>query len=197
MVSSFNYAYKLIRESSAILHKENYWIAWFVPSRTSHLLNLETLEYRRLFRDLTLYYKVVHNLTPWAPSDFFNIVIPPHNLHSVHHDFNMRKPLCRTNIFVNDFFNRRVCAWNSLPSFIVNSKSMLRLSVLLYLLSCIIVVFIVLYCSILLLVQSVILHVNLIMVSHLAVLYHVTTIECASFTSLTFITVFIAYLLNY
>jgi len=26
-----------------------------------------------------------------------------HNLHSVHHDFNNRKPLCRTNIFANDF----------------------------------------------------------------------------------------------
>jgi len=29
-----------------------------------------------------------------------------------------------TNIFANDFFNRRVSAWNSLPSFIVNSKSL-------------------------------------------------------------------------
>jgi len=68
-----------------------------------------------------MYYKVVHNLTPWAPSDYS--VIPPHNLHSVHHDFNIRKSLCRTNIFANDFFIRRVSAWNSLPSFIVNSKS--------------------------------------------------------------------------
>jgi len=70
-----------------------------------------------------MYYKVFHNLTPWAPSDYFNIVIPPHNLHSVHRNFKIRKPLCRTNIFANDFFNRRISAWNSLPSFIVNSKS--------------------------------------------------------------------------
>ena len=87
------------------------------------VLNLETLEHRRLSSDLTMYYKVFHNLTPWAPSDYFNVFIPPHDLHSVHHDFNIRKPLCRTNIFANDFFNRRVSAWNSLPSFIVNSKS--------------------------------------------------------------------------
>jgi len=40
-----------------------------------------------------MYYKVFHNLTPWAPSDYVNIVIPPHNIHSVHHDFNIRKPL--------------------------------------------------------------------------------------------------------
>jgi len=70
-----------------------------------------------------MYYKVFHNLTSWALSENFSIVIPPHNLHSVHHDFNIRKPLCRTNIFANDCFNRRVSAWNSLPSFIVNSNS--------------------------------------------------------------------------
>jgi len=87
------------------------------------VFNLDTLEYRRLSSDLTMYYNVLHNLTPWAPSDNFNIVIPPHNLHSVHHDFNIRKPLCRTNIFANDFFNSRVSAWNSLRSFIINSKS--------------------------------------------------------------------------
>jgi len=88
------------------------------------VLNLETLEYRRLSSDLTLYYKVFHNLAPWAPSGYFNIVIPPHNLHSVHHDFNIRKPLRRTNIFANDFLpNRCVSAWNGLPSFIVNSKT--------------------------------------------------------------------------
>jgi len=86
------------------------------------VLNLETLEYLRLSSNLTMYYKVFHNLTPWAPS-YFNIVIPSHNLHSVHHDFNIRKPLRRTNIFANDYFNRRVSAWYSLSSFIVNSKS--------------------------------------------------------------------------
>jgi len=87
------------------------------------VLNLVTLEYRRLSSDLAMYYKVFHNLTPCAPSGYFNIVIPPHNFYSVHHDFNIRKPLCRTNTFASDFVNRRVSAWNSLPSFIVNSKS--------------------------------------------------------------------------
>jgi len=87
------------------------------------VLNLEILECRSLSSDLTMYYKVFHNLTPWDSSNYFNVVFPPHNLHSVHHDFNIRKPLCRTNIFANDFFNRRVYAWNCLPSVIVNSKS--------------------------------------------------------------------------
>jgi len=94
------------------------------------VLNLETLEYRRLSSDLTMYYKVFHTLTPWAPSDYFNIVIPPHNLHSVQNDFNIRVPLCR--IFANDFINHRVSAWNSLPIVLSLIQSLLlRLSVLL------------------------------------------------------------------
>ena len=87
------------------------------------LLNLNTLEYRRLSSDLTLYYKVFNNLTPWSPSEYFNVSVPPYSLHFISHVFNIRKPLCRTNNFENDLFNRCVSAWNSLPSFLVNSKS--------------------------------------------------------------------------
>ena len=47
------------------------------------VLNLEALEHRRLSSDLTLYYEVFHNLTPWAPSDYFNVFITPHDLHSL------------------------------------------------------------------------------------------------------------------
>ena len=87
------------------------------------LLNLDTLEYRRLACDLTLYYKVFNNLTPWSPNEYFNVSAPPYCLHSISHDYNIRKPMCRTNAFENDFYNRCVSAWNSLPSFVVKSKS--------------------------------------------------------------------------
>ena len=87
------------------------------------LLNLDTLEYRRLACDLTLYYKVFNNLTPWSPNEYFNVSVPPYSLHSISHDYNIRKPMCRTNAFENDFYNRCVSAWNSLPSFVVKSKS--------------------------------------------------------------------------
>ena len=40
------------------------------------LPNLDTLEYRRLSSDLTLYYKVFKNLTPWSPSEYFNVSLP-------------------------------------------------------------------------------------------------------------------------
>jgi len=85
-------------------------------------LNLETLEHRRLSCVRTMYYKVFHNITPLVPRDYFNVIIPPYDLHSVYHDFNTRKPLCRTNTNANDIFTRCVSAWNSFPSVIFNSN---------------------------------------------------------------------------
>jgi len=79
-------------------------------------------EYRRLSCDLTLYYNKFNNLTPWSPSEYVNVSMPPYSLHSVYHDFNIRKPMCQNNSFEHDFFNRCVSAWNSLPSSLVKSK---------------------------------------------------------------------------
>jgi len=61
------------------------------------ILNFDTLEYRCLSCDLTLYCKIFNNLTPRSPSEYFNVSIPPYSLHSVYHDFNIRKPMCQTN----------------------------------------------------------------------------------------------------
>jgi len=87
------------------------------------VLNLDTLEYRRLSCDLTFYYRIFNYLTPWSPSEYFNVSKPRYSLHSVYRDFNIRKPMCKTNSFENDFFNRCASAWNSLPSSLVKSKS--------------------------------------------------------------------------
>jgi len=87
------------------------------------ILNLDTLEYRRLSCDLTLYYRIFNNPTPWSPSEYFNVSMPPYSLYSVYHDFTIRKPMCRTNAFENDFFNRCVSVGNSLTSSLVKSKS--------------------------------------------------------------------------
>jgi len=84
--------------------------------------NLDTLEYHRLSCDLIMYYKIFNNLTSWSPSEYFNVSMSPYSLHSVYHDFNIRKPMCRTNSYENDFFNRCVSAWNSSPSSLVKSK---------------------------------------------------------------------------
>ena len=55
------------------------------------LLNLDTLEYRRLACDLALYYEVFNNLTPWSPYEYLNVSVPPYSLHSIPHDYKMRK----------------------------------------------------------------------------------------------------------
>jgi len=86
------------------------------------ILNLDTLEYLRVSCDLTMYYKIFNNPTPWSPSEYFNVRMPPYSLHYVYHDFNIRKSMCRTNSFENDFFNWCVSTWNSLPSSLVKSK---------------------------------------------------------------------------
>jgi len=85
---------------------------------------LSLSEYRRLSCDLTLYCrpKIFNNLTPRSPSEYFNVSMAPYSLHSVYRDFNIRKPMCRTNSFEKNFFNRRVSAWNSLSSSLVKSK---------------------------------------------------------------------------
>jgi len=81
-----------------------------------------------------VYYKI-NNLTPWFPSEYFHVSMPPYSLHSVYHDFNIRKPMCRTNSFENDFFNRCVSAWNSLPSSPLSNQNMSpRLNIILNLL---------------------------------------------------------------
>jgi len=61
-------------------------------------LELNTLECRRLKADLILYYKIMHNLTPWPIERYFNM-----SLHSRHtrlaesiSDFHISAPFCRT-----------------------------------------------------------------------------------------------------
>jgi len=87
------------------------------------ILNLDIIENRRLSCDLTLYYKIFNNLTSWSSSEYFNVSMPPYSLHAIYHDLNIRKPMCQTNSFENDFFNRCVSALSSLPSSLVKSKS--------------------------------------------------------------------------
>jgi len=86
------------------------------------ILNFDTLDYRRLPCDLTLYYKIFNKLTTWSPREYFHVSMPLYSLHFIYYDFNIRKPVFRTNSFENDFFNRCVSDCSSLPSSLVKSK---------------------------------------------------------------------------
>ena len=84
-------------------------------------LNLEPLELRRLKNDLVLYYKCLNNLVA-LPSDVYFC----QNLQASQTRSGGNRlivPLCSTNHFKNDFFNRCLNCYNNLPAHVVNANS--------------------------------------------------------------------------
>jgi hypothetical protein len=78
------------------------------------MLNLESLELRRLHFDLIFYYKVFNHLTPFDPDIVFNMYIPPPSLRS--NSEIIKKPLKISERSIADIFYRSIDAWNGLPS---------------------------------------------------------------------------------
>ena len=72
------------------------------------VLNLETLELRRLRFDLIFYYKVFNHLTPFDPDLIFTLYIPPNCLHS--NEPFILKPITVPNKFLSTTFYRAVDA---------------------------------------------------------------------------------------
>jgi len=85
-------------------------------------LNLETLELRRLYYDLTYYYKILHHLTPHNPDDFFTFHNPPAN--SRNPQQVLTKPVRGSRNFFSTFSYRAVDAYNSLPEHVKNQTSL-------------------------------------------------------------------------
>ena len=106
------------QRSSVVFHKGLYWDLCYLCCLLMIFLISLSVAFSRSYN------KIFHNLTPWDPSEVFTLSIPLYNLHSVSHSFNIRKPLCRIKIYENHFFNRCISAWNSLPSYVVESKSL-------------------------------------------------------------------------
>jgi Reverse transcriptase (RNA-dependent DNA polymerase) len=77
------------------------------------ILELETLELRRLRFDLVQYYKIFNNLTSLCPADFFNVHQP--TLSSRAPAPTLLKPLNTPNYVLSTFFYRSLDSWNSLP----------------------------------------------------------------------------------
>jgi Reverse transcriptase (RNA-dependent DNA polymerase) len=78
------------------------------------LLNLEPLELRRLRFELTYYYKILHNLTPFNPDIVFYIHTPPEASRS--NSLYLQKPNNATTTLLSSFFCICIDAWNYLPS---------------------------------------------------------------------------------
>jgi ribonuclease P/MRP protein subunit RPP40 len=92
-----------------------------IPSLTSlsyaeriAILNLETLELRRLRFDLIFYYKVFNRLTPFDPSAVFCTYLPPPSLRC--NSPVLQKPIKASNKLLSGIFYRYIDAWNNLPA---------------------------------------------------------------------------------
>ena len=84
-----------------------------------HILDLESLEERRLKNDLVMCYKIMNNLVDLELVNFFKLS----NGVTRGHSQKIVKPLVKNSKLQNLFQNRVVDSWNFLPNHIVTSKS--------------------------------------------------------------------------
>lgn len=85
-------------------------------------LNLETLEYRRLYSDLVLLYKIFYNYSYLKFSDYFSMRSSPYMLRGSNLKIDAKFKF-KTTQFQNLFFNRVPPVWNQLPADITSEKS--------------------------------------------------------------------------
>jgi hypothetical protein len=83
-------------------------------------LSTETLELRRLKFDLIMYYKIIHGLIDIDNSKFFNRSAYTTTRGN---SYKLSKPIISSNFDANQFCNRNIDVWNSLPDNIVNAIS--------------------------------------------------------------------------
>ena len=77
------------------------------------ILELDSLELRRVRADLIFTYKLVFGLIDDSLHDFF---VPCFNEFRRGHDYKLYLPTCKSNIRSNSFNYRVIQKWNSLPS---------------------------------------------------------------------------------
>ena len=89
------------------------------------MLNLETLEIRRVKFDMIIIYKILNNLLDLPFNHFFTLN-PSLLLYSLRrHSLSLLKPkLSKTSTRLNFFSYRTINTWNLLPQDIVTSKSL-------------------------------------------------------------------------
>ena len=87
-----------------------------------NFLKLESLELRRLHFDLVGYFKILHNLTPHDPSDFFTLRYPPTFIRN--NTPYLLKPKTGSKLFFSSFQNRAIDCFNSLNNTTRDQKSL-------------------------------------------------------------------------
>ena len=84
-------------------------------------LQLESLELRRIYNDMTMVFKIVHKFTDLNDSNLLIMCNITHNTRG--HAFKLKTSSFRLDIARNHFCNRVVPLWNSLPAHVVNKPS--------------------------------------------------------------------------
>jgi len=84
------------------------------------LNNADSLEQRRLKHDLTMIFKIMHNLICINFDDFFAL-----NSFTITrgHDYKLVKPVCNNNARQFSFACRRIDIWNELPADVVSCNT--------------------------------------------------------------------------
>ena len=72
-----------------------------------------------------MYYTIINNLTSFNASAYFEFDIHARDtrLAAESNSYCINKPFCRTFGFQNEFFQRCISCWNSLPNTVVESSS--------------------------------------------------------------------------
>ena len=86
------------------------------------ILDLETLEMRRLKSDLTLTYKIIFGLVDLNPNDFFSL--PNTDKHTRGHAYRLSTSGATSNVQSQFFSNRILNVWNNLPACTTNFSSL-------------------------------------------------------------------------
>jgi len=95
-------------------------------SRTfEYILDLKSLELRRLRFDLIQYYKILNNLIPQNYAKYFTYHQPSSS--SRKPSPFLIKPINNPNYLLSSFFNRSVDCWNSLRQTLKEVNYLLRL----------------------------------------------------------------------
>ena len=101
--------------------KKAYGLKGFDYQERLFILNLESLEVRRLHFDLAMYFKIIHKLVDLNFDDFF--VRSHGGVRMRGHNFKLELKKGKNNLLKFSFANRCVNCWNALPDNVVNSSS--------------------------------------------------------------------------
>ena len=82
-------------------------------------LNLESLELRRIYNDLIMVYKIVHGLININANELIHIKTSTSTISTRGHRFKLQTSQFKLYVAKNQFCNRVVCNWNTLPDSIV------------------------------------------------------------------------------